>query len=79
MAPFYGQGISCGFEDCLKLHKILDLHPNDLAKGSSEYSRTRDADLEAIIDLVMYNYLEMRKHVNSPLLALWKKLDKILH
>ena len=79
MVPFYGQGMNCGFEDCLKLHEILDLHPNDLAKGLSEYSRTRNPDLEAIIDLAMYNYLEMRKHVNSPLFALRRKLDNLLH
>ena len=79
MVPFYGQGMNCGFEDCLKLHEILDQYPNDLGKGLGEYSRTRNPDAEAIIDLAMYNYLEMRAHVNSPLFALRKKLDNFLH
>ena len=49
MVPFYGQGMNCGFEDCLKLHEILDLHPNDLAKGLFALRRKLDNLLHRIM------------------------------
>jgi len=79
MVPFYGQGMNCGFEDCLVFHSILDKHPNNVEEALTEYSKTRNPDAEAIIDLAMYNYIEMRSHVNSPLFALRKKLDGLLN
>ena len=79
MVPFYGQGMNCGFEDCLVLHTILDKHNGDFAAALEEYSATRNPDAEAIIDLAMYNYLEMRDHVNSKLFVLRKHFDNLLH
>ena len=79
MVPFYGQGMNCGFEDCLVFHEILDKHHGDLEKGLDEYSLTRNPDAEAIIDLAMYNYVEMRDHVNSKLFVLRKYFDNFLH
>lgn len=79
MVPFYGQGMNCGFEDCLVMHTILDKHHGDLAKALEEYSVTRNPDAEAIIDLAMYNYLEMRDHVNSRLFVLRKHFDNFLY
>jgi len=79
MVPFYGQGMNCGFEDCLVLHQILDKHNGDFMAGLEEYSRTRNPDAEAIIDLAMYNYLEMRDHVNSRLYVLRKYFDGFLN
>merc|ERR1719427_1109641 len=79
MVPFYGQGMNCGFEDCLVFHEILDKHGSDLKSGLIEYSSTRNPDAESIIDLAMYNYLEMREHVNSPFFILRKKVDNFLH
>jgi len=79
MVPFYGQGMNCGFEDCQVFHEILDSHHGDLKKGLEEYSTTRNPDAEAIIDLAMYNYLEMRDHVNSRLFVVRKYFDNLLH
>lgn len=79
MVPFYGQGMNCGFEDCLVLHTIIDKHNGDFAAALEEYSATRNPDAEAIIDLAMYNYLEMRDHVNSKLFVLRKHFDDLLH
>ena len=79
MVPFYGQGMNCGFEDCLVMHTIMDKHEGDFTAALEEYSATRNPDAEAIIDLSMYNYLEMRDHVNSRLFVLRKHFDNILH
>ena len=79
MVPFYGQGMNCGFEDCLVLHKIMDKHNGDFGAALEEYSTTRNPDAEAIIDLAMYNYVEMRDHVNSKLFVIRKHFDNVLH
>ncbi|KAJ3001664.1 UNVERIFIED_CONTAM: hypothetical protein HDU68_006727 [Siphonaria sp. JEL0065] len=66
MVPFYGQGMNCGFEDCLVLDEILTKHigprgsassvkptPEQIAKVLEEYSATRNPDAEAICDLAL--------------------------
>merc|ERR1719195_698504 len=79
MVPFYGQGMNCGMEDCLVLDELLDQYGNDLGKALSVYSVTRNPDNKAIVDLAMYNYIEMRDLVNSRTFLMRKKLDDILN
>ena len=78
MVPFYGQGMNCGFEDCLVLHEILDKALN-FKTGLEAYSKFRNPDAEAIVDLSLYNYMELRAHVNSVLFTLRKKIDSTLN
>ena len=44
-----------------------------------KYSETRWKDSYAIVDLSLYNYMEMSTHVNSRIFLLRKYLDNILH
>eukprot|EP00794_Sanderia_malayensis_P017537 gene17537-19287_t len=78
MVPFYGQGMNCGFQDCHVFSDILEKNNFDFGKTLPEYSQTRNPDAEAICDLAMYNYIEMREHVNSKFFILRKKLDNFL-
>ncbi|KAK8734986.1 hypothetical protein OTU49_005768 [Cherax quadricarinatus] len=78
MVPFYGQGMNCGMEDCIVLDELMDQFDDDLALVLPAFSKHRNPDAEAIVDLAMYNYLEMRSLVNSKLFLLRKKLDDIL-
>lgn len=78
MVPFYGQGMNCGFQDCLVFSDILEKNDFNLASTLAEYSRTRNPDAEAMCDLAMYNYIEMRAHVNSKLYIMRKHLDNVL-
>lgn len=43
------------------LDEILDRCGDELGKALPLYSRTRNPDAEAIVDLAMYNYVEVRK------------------
>jgi len=79
MVPFYGQGMNCGMEDCLVLEDALDKHKGDLEKSLEEYSINRNPDAEAMCDLAMYNYIEMRDLVNKKSFLVRKKLDNFLH
>ena len=77
MVPFYGEGMNCGFEDCLVLDTLLEKH--NMRTALSLYSATRVQDVQAMCDLSMYNYIEMRDLVRSPLFKLRKLVDNTLH
>ena len=70
-------GMNCGFEDCLVLNTLLDQH--DMKTALTLYSGARVADVQAMCDLAMYNYIEMRDLVRSPLFQLRKWMDNLLH
>lgn len=79
VVPFYGQGMNAGFEDCLVFDAIMDQLNENVAAVLQEYTRVRVPDDHAIADLAMYNYVEMRAHVNSKYFLFRKYLDNILH
>jgi kynurenine 3-monooxygenase len=78
MVPFYGQGLNCGFEDCITLERFLDMYPDDRAMAFHEYTRLRHPDVIAICDLAMYNYVEMRASVISRRFLLRRQLEIVL-
>merc|ERR1712241_1301673 len=79
MVPFYGQGMNCGMEDCRVLDEAFDRNGDDISKALEDYSKQRNPDAEAMCDLAMYNYIEMRDLVNKKSFLLRKKLDNLLH
>ncbi|CAN9500055.1 unnamed protein product [Ophioblennius macclurei] len=79
VVPFYGQGMNAGFEDCIVFDEVLDQFNEDLSAALPEYSRVRVPDDHAIADLAMYNYIEMRAHVNSKWFLFRKHVDNVLH
>ncbi|KAE8737381.1 hypothetical protein FOCC_FOCC017155 [Frankliniella occidentalis] len=82
MVPFFGQGMNAGFEDVRLLAGLLDAlggAGGDLPAVLRRFSEHRNPDAEAICDLAMYNYIEMRDLVNRPTFLLRKKLDNALY
>uniref|UniRef100_A0A8C9EJH0 Kynurenine 3-monooxygenase n=1 Tax=Pavo cristatus TaxID=9049 RepID=A0A8C9EJH0_PAVCR len=79
VVPFYGQGMNAGFEDCLVFDELMDQFHNDLGACLPEFSRLRVPDDHAISDLAMYNYTEMREHVNSTWFIFRKQINNLLH
>ena len=62
-------------EDVLVLDSFMsEKYPNDRLKAFEEYSQYRNPDAEAICDLALYNYIEMRDLVNKPSFLLRKKV-----
>lgn len=79
VVPFYGQGMNAGFEDCLVFDEIMEQFNEDFSAVLPEYTRVRVPDDHAIADLAMYNYIEMRAHVNSKWFLFRKHVDNLLH
>ncbi|XP_072265191.1 kynurenine 3-monooxygenase [Pyxicephalus adspersus] len=79
VVPFYGQGMNAGFEDCHVFSELMEQYNNDFEICVPKFSRLRVPDAHAISDLAMYNYKEMRAHVNSKWFIFRKYLDNFLH
>jgi kynurenine 3-monooxygenase len=63
IVPFYGQGMNCSFEDVLVFDQMIDEYGLDWATVFSAYQNERKKDTDAIADLAIDNFYEMRDHV----------------
>ena len=78
IVPFHGQGMNCAFEDCLVLDECIGRHGTDWATVFAEFERLRRPDAEAIAEMALENYVEMRDAVRDPKFQLQKKLGFLL-
>ncbi len=60
IVPFYGQGMICGFEDVKELDEILDATNEDWSTALDQYQHQRKPNGDAILELALHNYVEMR-------------------
>lgn len=79
IVPFYGQGMNCGFEDCRIIDELIDEHRDDWKSILQEYQALRKPDTDAIADLGIYNFAEMRERTTDPKFLLQKKIEAKLH
>ncbi len=78
IVPFFGQGMNCAFEDCTSLLELLDRHGADWATIFPEFERSRKANTDAIADLALENFVEMRDRVGDPRFLFKKKVELAL-
>ena len=67
IVPFYGQGMNASFEDVYVFDAVLNQFEGDWSIVFSEFQKQRKIDTDAIADLAIDNYYEMRDHVANPL------------
>ncbi|MEK7226648.1 MAG: FAD-dependent monooxygenase, partial [Bacteroidota bacterium] len=79
IVPFFGQGMNCGFEDCRILDELIDRYGDDWKMILSEYQLSRKPDADAIADLAINNFTEMRDKTADPKFLLQKKIEAQLH
>lgn len=79
IVPFYGQGMNSGFEDCTLLNDMMDTYQGDWAKIFEAFNATRIKDANAIADLALRNFIEMRDKVADPKFLLRKEIAAYLH
>ncbi len=79
IVPFYGQGINAGFEGCVALVEAMREHAGDREAAFAAYYRERKENAEAIADLALHNFVEMRDRIASPAFRAHKRFERILH
>jgi len=94
IVPFYGQGMNAGFEDCTILAGLLDSSLSEPALSDSrsgegrgevnwaqllnEYEARRKPNGDAVAQLALLNFTEMRDKVADPMFLERKKIEKEL-
>jgi kynurenine 3-monooxygenase len=75
IVPFYGQGMNCGFEDCVVLDRLINENAHDWHRIMAAYQESRKPDGDAIADLAVANFIEMRDKTADPKFLLQKKIE----
>jgi kynurenine 3-monooxygenase len=78
VVPFYGQGMNAAFEDCVVLDECLAAFPQDRQRAFAEYFARRKKNADALADLAVDNFIEMRDKTASRTFRAKKKLDHML-
>jgi kynurenine 3-monooxygenase len=78
VVPFYGQGMNAAFEDCVVLDECLAAVPDNRERAFAEYFQRRKENADALADLAVANFIEMRDKTASKMFRAKKKLDHFL-
>jgi len=74
IVPFHGQGMNLAFEDCVLLDRIVAQHRDDWPTIFAQFEAEQLANANAIADMALDNYIEMRDTVRDAKFALRKEL-----
>jgi kynurenine 3-monooxygenase len=75
VVPFHGQGMNLAFEDCVVLDQVLENPDADWTTVFEVYEAEQIANANAIADMALENYVEMRDTVRNPKHVLRKQLS----
>lgn len=78
IVPFYGQGMNAGFEDCTVLAALMEEHGEDWDTILDIYDKKRKPNGDAVAQLALNNFVEMRDKVADPIFLERKKIEKEL-
>ncbi|MDH3753967.1 MAG: FAD-dependent monooxygenase [Acidimicrobiia bacterium] len=78
VVPFYGQGANAALEDVTILCDELDRHEGDRATAFASFYDARKPDADALADLAIDNFVEMRDRVTSRWFLARKRLKNLL-
>ena len=79
IVPFFGQGMNAGFEDCRILNELLNRYDDQWKKVLPQFQHERKKDADAIAQLALDNFIEMRDLVADADFLLRKKIEAKLH
>jgi kynurenine 3-monooxygenase len=77
--PSYGQGANAGFEDCLLLDGCLEKHKHDRRAAFQEYEASRRPSMDAMADLCIEHFAELRDRVADPAFLRQKAIERRLN
>ncbi|MCB9251337.1 MAG: FAD-dependent monooxygenase [Flavobacteriales bacterium] len=75
VVPFYGQGMNCSFEDCVVFDEMFDKFYPDWEQLFEAYEKSRKPNADAIADLALQNFVEMRDLVADEDFLHFKKVE----
>jgi kynurenine 3-monooxygenase len=76
IVPLFGQGMNCGFEDCTVLDELLARHGgDDWERIFTEFARERKPQADAIADMSIENFVEIRDRVADARFLLRKEVE----
>ena len=78
IVPFYGQGANCAFEDVVELDRCLAETGDDWTRALPLFERRRKANTDAIAEMALANFVEMRDKVASPVFRFVKGVEHTL-
>ncbi|MEB3299718.1 MAG: NAD(P)/FAD-dependent oxidoreductase [Candidatus Sericytochromatia bacterium] len=79
VVPFYGQGMNASFEDVVVLAEELAMGQDNRREALARYASRRKPHTDALADLAMRNFVEMRDAVARPAYKWRHALDQSLH
>ncbi|HXG09404.1 MAG TPA: NAD(P)/FAD-dependent oxidoreductase [Gemmataceae bacterium] len=79
VVPFLGQGMNAAFEDCTILAECLARHGPDREAAFRDFEARRKIHTDALAELCLLNFIEMRDRVGSRLFLLRKRFENSLH
>jgi kynurenine 3-monooxygenase len=77
IVPFYGQGANAAFEDCIVLDECLRAEKS-VESALAAYEARRKEHADALADLALGNFVEMRDKTASRTFLLGKRVEKAL-
>jgi kynurenine 3-monooxygenase len=78
IVPFYGQGANCAFEDCVEIDRCLEETGGNWRRALSLYQERRKPNTDAIAQMALDNFVEMRDRVASPVFRLGRAAQHAL-
>jgi kynurenine 3-monooxygenase len=77
IVPFHGQGMNCGFEDAVELAELME-RGADIGSVFAEFEKRRKPNADAIAEMALENYVEMRDSVADAHFLLMRALERAL-
>jgi len=78
IVPFFGQGMNAGFEGCSVLNQLLDTFQEDFGKAFEAFTEQHKKNGDAIADMALENFVEMRERVGDKHFLLQKKVEALI-
>lgn len=75
IVPFYGQGMNSAFEDVRVLDSLIEKHGTDWGTVFENYGSARKANTDAIADMAVENFYEMRDATADPVFQRKRELE----
>ena len=79
IVPFFGQGMNAAFEDCRILAEMIAEANGDIEAVMDPFWRARVANANAIADMAIANFVEMREKVADAGFLYHKKVEQAVH